>query len=197
MLGGYPKHRAEPWVPLYQRAIPSFMHNALVRPLADALPYNARRLQILGRAFGERDATMRLRTWFGSASSSDRRLLGWDGMVQPPDDFPIALAHASPLRRMLYFDQMSWLPEQPSRTRRPQDDGRLRRRPHAIHGHGTRGHRRANSRSAAGGMARRASACCARPCVMFFRNAFSIATRMAFACRIHAWFRDGYRDVSA
>ncbi|MGD0192706.1 MAG: asparagine synthase (glutamine-hydrolyzing) [Rhizomicrobium sp.] len=112
MLGGYPKHRAEPWVEPYQGVMPSFVHDALVRPLVDTLPYSARRLQILGRALGERDTPARLRAWFGNGSSAERRaLLGNNSTVQPPDNFPFAPSHASALRRMLYFDQTSWLPD--------------------------------------------------------------------------------------
>jgi asparagine synthase (glutamine-hydrolysing) len=194
MLGGYPKHRAEPWVPLYQRAIPSFMHNALVRPLADALPYNARRLQILGRAFGERDATMRLRTWFGSASSSDRRLLGWDGMVQPPDDFPIALAHASPLRRMLYFDQMSWLPdnllERGDRMMMAGSiEGRMPFMDTELAAIAARIPDRLLVGWRAGKRVLRTTLRDVLPKRILHRH------KNGFRVPIHAWFRDGYRDV--
>jgi asparagine synthase (glutamine-hydrolysing) len=110
MLGGYPKHRAEGWVALYQRLVPQSMHDTLAAPLARALPYSARRLQILARILGERDVSTRMRAWFGSISGNDRhRLLGEDIVVAPPDALPFMLETASPLRRTLFFDQTSWL----------------------------------------------------------------------------------------
>src|SRR5208283_2987855 len=33
VMGGYPKHRAEPWVALYQRLVPPFAHQHLFAPL--------------------------------------------------------------------------------------------------------------------------------------------------------------------
>jgi len=110
MLGGYPKHRAEGWVTLYQQLVPPGVHNRLAASLARALPYGARRLQILARILGERDASTRMRAWFGTLSGVDRlRLLGENKALAPPDRLPFLLESASPLRRMLFFDQTSWL----------------------------------------------------------------------------------------
>ena len=112
MLGGYPKHRAEAWVSLYQKVIPGGFDSAIVSPFANLLPYRARRLQILLRVLTERDVTMRLRAWFGSVSGADRaRLLGRCDPLPPPDPLPFQLPGASPLRRALFFDQTSWLPD--------------------------------------------------------------------------------------
>ncbi|HEY5048989.1 MAG TPA: asparagine synthase (glutamine-hydrolyzing) [Rhizomicrobium sp.] len=112
MLGGYPKHRAEGWVALYQRLVPQRLHDRIVPPLARLLPYQARRAQILARILGERDTSLRMRAWFGSAFGLDReRLIGTSGILTPPDRLPVSMQNASPLRRMLYFDQTSWLPD--------------------------------------------------------------------------------------
>ena len=111
VLGGYPKHRAEPWISLYHRLMPLHLGPALGASVANALPYRARRLQVLLRAAGERDPASRLRMWFGGMSSAERdALLGRAGNMAPPDGFPY-LNQASALRRTLFFDQTSWLPD--------------------------------------------------------------------------------------
>ena len=38
LMGGYPKHRAEPWVSLYQRLMPGVLHEQLVSPLYGRCP---------------------------------------------------------------------------------------------------------------------------------------------------------------
>jgi asparagine synthase (glutamine-hydrolysing) len=113
MLGGYPKHRAESWVALYQQIIPRAFHDAVLHPALSALPDARARLRILAAALGERDLQARLRTWFGGIAASERAALtGGDASLPfPPDAFPFAIATRSPLRRMLFFDQTSWLPD--------------------------------------------------------------------------------------
>jgi asparagine synthase (glutamine-hydrolysing) len=112
MLGGYPKHRAEGWVRLYQRLIPRGLHDVVVSPLVRALPYGSRRLKILASAAGERDASTRLRTWFGGITGAERdALLGRQMSPAPPDCLPFSLGCSSALRRSLFFDQTSWLPD--------------------------------------------------------------------------------------
>ncbi len=110
MLGGYPKHRAEKWVALYQRLLPHVLHEGLVRRAAAAT--NRPRLRILAAALGERDAATRLRVWFGGIAASERiALLGNSACISPPDLFPFSIATRSALRRTLFFDQTSWLPD--------------------------------------------------------------------------------------
>ena len=46
LMGGYPKHRAEPWVALYHRFVSHSMHNQIVRRAIRALPYGMRRTKI-------------------------------------------------------------------------------------------------------------------------------------------------------
>ena len=45
LMGGYPKHRAEPWVSLYQQFMPGVLHEQLISPLVRALPYGMRRIK--------------------------------------------------------------------------------------------------------------------------------------------------------
>jgi asparagine synthase (glutamine-hydrolysing) len=112
LMGGYPKHRVEPWVDLYQRLTPSVLHERLIRPLVRALPYSMRRVKVVGLAAGERDPINRMRLWFGGVSLKEREaIFGRDTSLTPPDLYPFSLQFASTLRRSLFFDQTSWLPD--------------------------------------------------------------------------------------
>lgn len=113
LLGGYPKHRAEPWVALYQRLVPGGLHDLLVAPSARALPYAARRLKTVAGVAGIRDRQARMVAWFGGADGTQAAAL----YAGPPrmrglDPLPFAAeGAASALKRMLHFDQTSWLPD--------------------------------------------------------------------------------------
>jgi asparagine synthase (glutamine-hydrolysing) len=110
MLGGYPKHRAEPWVATYQRLVPPGMHDRIARRALSAA--GQARLRILATALGERDPVMRQRSWFGGIAQADRAALSPDAaFIAPPDLFPFSLETISALRRTLFFDQTSWLPD--------------------------------------------------------------------------------------
>ncbi|MEI9409373.1 asparagine synthase (glutamine-hydrolyzing) [Mesorhizobium salmacidum] len=113
LLGGYPKHRAEPWVSMYQSLVPGGLHEALVGPGARALPYAARRLKILAGVAGIRDAQARMVAWFGGADGGQAEAL-YAGPPQSRDLDPLPFTtdgEISPLKRMLHFDQTSWLPD--------------------------------------------------------------------------------------
>ncbi|MEI9428190.1 asparagine synthase (glutamine-hydrolyzing) [Mesorhizobium sp. Cs1299R1N3] len=113
LLGGYPKHRAEPWVSMYQSLVPGGLHEALVGPGARALPYAARRLKILAGVAGIRDAQARMVAWFGGADGGQAEAL-YSGPPQSRDLDPLPFTtdgEISPLKRMLHFDQTSWLPD--------------------------------------------------------------------------------------
>ena len=111
-LGGYPKHRAEPWIALYQHIVPPAVHRLLASLPARIRPYDMRRAGILLDAIGERNAMNRMRLWFGGASVTERdRLIGRVGLSAPPDLFPYSADGLTTLRRMLFFDQTSWLPD--------------------------------------------------------------------------------------
>ena len=113
ILGGYPKHRFEPFCSLYQAVIPELLHNNLVVPLVDSLPYGFRRIKTLVSNFGIRGFEDRMAGWFGALPVDE-----WHRLVAPGpprrdwDPRPYSTGQgASPLRRMLFFDQTSWLPD--------------------------------------------------------------------------------------
>lgn len=109
IFAGYPKYRGEAWIALYQKLMPPFLHRAVFAPLIHALPYAFQRLKVAATAAGERDFDRRMAVWFGGMTREDFARLA---KTEMPGDFPgQALAHASPLRRMLYFDQSVWLPD--------------------------------------------------------------------------------------
>jgi asparagine synthase (glutamine-hydrolysing) len=71
-----------------------------------------RRLKVLAAAASERDHADRMRIWFGAVSA--RRLpeyLARKVGRRPPDPYPYSLESRSSLRRILFFDQTSWLPD--------------------------------------------------------------------------------------
>jgi asparagine synthase (glutamine-hydrolysing) len=110
ILGGYPKHRAESWAATYHALMPRALHRLIAE--RGAVASKQSRLRILASALGERDFAMRMRAWFGGISQSDRdALLGGARVVAPPDDFPFSIRAHSALRRILFFDQTSWLPD--------------------------------------------------------------------------------------
>src|SRR4029079_16772015 len=91
LMGGYPKHRAEPWVSLYQRLMPRVLHEQVIDPLVRSLPYSMRRAKVLALAAGERDLANRMRIWFGGVSVSEREaILGHAESVTPPDPYPFS-----------------------------------------------------------------------------------------------------------
>ncbi|HEY3777695.1 MAG TPA: asparagine synthase (glutamine-hydrolyzing) [Rhizomicrobium sp.] len=110
IFGGYPKHRAERWVALYQKLMPRVLQDVVLH--GAALAGGQSRFRILSAAMGERDRADRLRVWFGGISESERRaLLGDHAHAGPPDEFPFSVATGSALRGILFFDQTSWLPD--------------------------------------------------------------------------------------
>ena len=112
LMGGYPKHRAERWISLYQWLMPHVLHERLIYPLVRSLPYGMRRVKILALAAGERDLVNRMRVWFGGLSISEgEAMLGRLLSATPPDFFPFSSEIEFSLRRTLFFDQTSWLPD--------------------------------------------------------------------------------------
>lgn len=112
LMGGYPKHRAEPWIGLYQKLIPWPLHDRVVGPVVRRLPYSMRRVKTLAMAAGERDLMNRMRLWFGGVSVAERNaLIGRQASLAPPDLYPFSARIGSQFRRTLFFDQTSWLPD--------------------------------------------------------------------------------------
>jgi asparagine synthase (glutamine-hydrolysing) len=105
ILGGYPKHQAESWAGTYHALMPGLLHKWIAER-------GQSRLRILASALGERDFATRMRAWFGGISEYDRvALLADTATAAPPDRFPFSIATRSALRRILFFDQTSWLPD--------------------------------------------------------------------------------------
>jgi asparagine synthase (glutamine-hydrolysing) len=113
ILGGYPKHVAERFARGYQM-IPGYLRHRLIEPLTHALPYGFRRIKTAVTNLGIEDSPERFVRWFGALNRNERdqlsvlRLNGTPVANVPPFDTD---PHASALRRILYFDQTSWLPD--------------------------------------------------------------------------------------
>jgi len=114
LFGGYPKHVAEQalgWM------VPSGMLSLASHAFLSAeaiIPGNRKRLTIAARALKERDFSKRMVRWFGGLSSNERAAI-WTG-AHPSHAganlIPFTAAKgASSLRRILHFDQTSWLPD--------------------------------------------------------------------------------------
>jgi len=114
-LGGYPKHIYERYASLFQVIPPSIRHG-LMEPLVQALPYRFRRIKTAIVNLGLNDWRERMVRWFGALSRAERDELvslsefenrkrkGCEVQFDTPES-------NSPLRRILYFDQTSWLPD--------------------------------------------------------------------------------------
>jgi asparagine synthase (glutamine-hydrolysing) len=111
-LGGYPKHVFERYASAYQ-ILPGFLRHGLIEPLVRALPYRFRRAKTAVINLGLDDREDRLPRWFGALSRRE-----CDELVAFPSptnrhggaQFD-SLTGNSVLRRILYFDQTSWLPD--------------------------------------------------------------------------------------
>ncbi len=113
ILGGYPKHVFERFVGSYQQ-LPHGLRNDFIAPLVHALPYRFRRAKTAITNLNIEDWRERYVRWFGALNHNERNELS----TLRVDDVPIADAppfDAAPgissLRRILYFDQTSWLPD--------------------------------------------------------------------------------------
>jgi asparagine synthase (glutamine-hydrolysing) len=115
VLGGYPKHVFERFAGGYQRAVPSYLRHRLIEPLTRALPYGFRRAKTAVTNLNIEDWPERYARWFGACSNAERESLAtlrvnghaFGGRLPPFD----ADRHTSTLRRILYADQTSWLPD--------------------------------------------------------------------------------------
>ena len=113
ILGGYPKHVYERYVPYYQ-LLPDFIHKGLIEPLTRALPYRFRRVKTAISNFGLIDREERMTRWFGALSYFERQALLEMSEPAKRNEKEIQFDTAknnSLLRNILYFDQTSWLPD--------------------------------------------------------------------------------------
>jgi asparagine synthase (glutamine-hydrolysing) len=113
ILGGYPKHVVERFARPYQW-LPGSIRRRLVEPLAQALPYACHRVKTAVTNLNIEDWRERYVRWFGALSVAERdrlailRIQRTASSDKAPFD---AEPSNSSLRRMLYFDQTSWLPD--------------------------------------------------------------------------------------
>ena len=113
ILGGYPKHIAERFVQGYQW-LPGYLRHRVIEPLAHALPYEFRRIKTAITNLNIEDRHERYPRWFGALNRSERDRLAVMAMNgRPVIDAPQFATEpgSSALRRILYFDQTSWLPD--------------------------------------------------------------------------------------
>jgi asparagine synthase (glutamine-hydrolysing) len=113
MFAGYPKHVVEHHLGhLAGPGLLSVAGHALLIATSPA-PAAARRLRIASRAMRARRFDERMILWFGAITPAERGRV-WRGpsVSRQPDARPFSPAPGStPLRRVLHFDQTSWLPD--------------------------------------------------------------------------------------
>jgi asparagine synthase (glutamine-hydrolysing) len=115
ILGGYPKHVFERFAHGYQWLVPGYVRHKLIEPLTQSLPYGFRRAKTAITNLNIEDWPERYARWFGACNNSERAQLttlrvnghAFGGPVPPFDSDP----KSSTLRRILYADQTSWLPD--------------------------------------------------------------------------------------
>ncbi|MCU0826597.1 MAG: asparagine synthase (glutamine-hydrolyzing) [Tabrizicola sp.] len=113
LFAGYPKHLAEAFAGPFAGSVLAALAGLAMKATGALIPGTGRRIGIAGRALCERDFERRMVRWFGAVSPDERSRM-WIG---PPHTRSIsrmpfnAAANASPLRRVLHFDQTSWLPD--------------------------------------------------------------------------------------
>src|SRR5438105_63320 len=114
VLGGYRKHAAECLAWMYW-SVPQRLRRALLGPLVHELPFRYRDMKIAIASLNCEDWRERYIRWFGALDFAGRRELSRLRVHEREvrDDLPPFDAHpdTSPLRRILYFDQTSWLPD--------------------------------------------------------------------------------------
>jgi asparagine synthase (glutamine-hydrolysing) len=109
-LAGYPKHRIERFAHAYS-LIPSFLQSAVKRGV-NKLPYRFWRHKTGINCLSLNNWEERMPAWFGALTPRDRKeLLAFNVEVSldrstPPYDVD---SENSVLRKILYFDQTSWL----------------------------------------------------------------------------------------
>ncbi len=111
-LGGYPKHVYENLTAPYQR-LPAWLRSGVFEPAVGALPYSFRRAKTAIVNLGLDAFEERMPRWFGVLSDKERaQLVAFDPPVrQQPADLYGGSADNTALRRILSFDQASWLPD--------------------------------------------------------------------------------------
>ncbi len=110
-LGGYPKHVYERYARLSQY-IPSIIRNNVISLLLNMLPYGYSRAATALTTLNMANSKERLPRWFGAMSWQKRRRLLNDIIGKSKHGVQFATDNDnSYLRKILYFDQTSWLPD--------------------------------------------------------------------------------------
>ena len=110
-IGGYPKHLVEGQLGIYHR-LPLPLRRQIQRGVS-ALPYRFHRIKTALSSMAIADDAERYCRWFGALSITELQGL-LDSNIPAIDHTAPQFARAagnSPLRKALYFDQTSWLPD--------------------------------------------------------------------------------------
>lgn len=110
ILGGYPKHLFEQYA-RYYHLLPGFMRRGLFEPLVAGLPYRFRRAKTAVQSLAVPDWDDRMSRWFGALSPRERQALVSFESTSAANQHVQPCACNSALRKILCFDQMSWLPD--------------------------------------------------------------------------------------
>ncbi len=112
ILGGYPKHVFERYAGLYQM-LPGMLRHGLFEPCIGALPYRYRLAKTAIVNLGLERFEERMPRWFGALSERERKeLVALPSAARPGKGIAFDTPEQnSALRRILYFDQTSWLPD--------------------------------------------------------------------------------------
>ena len=113
LLAGYPKHQIEGWIAGREWLLNSWALRKATSTVLDLLPGENRRTRVAVEALTESCFRDRMATWFGSFSESAcARIWAHGTYVRDLDDAPFSTQPScSNLRRILHFDQTSWLPD--------------------------------------------------------------------------------------
>jgi asparagine synthase (glutamine-hydrolysing) len=113
LLAGYPKHNVERWVAGREWLLNHPTVRKTASTVLDLLPGENRRARVALEAITEGRFEERMASWFGSFSERARAEIWSNGAyARELDGTPFsAQARWSSLRRILHFDQTSWLPD--------------------------------------------------------------------------------------
>jgi asparagine synthase (glutamine-hydrolysing) len=112
ILGGYPKHIFERYVSNYQR-VPRGIRRNIIEPTFARLPYRFRRAKTAVHNLGIEHPGERMASWFGALSNDEcANLLAFPRPRGESETIvPLPADDDSSLRKILFFDQVSWLPD--------------------------------------------------------------------------------------
>ena len=113
LLGGYPKHSVERFTSAYQ-ILPGLVRHNLIEPLVGTLPFRFRRIKTAISTMALESEELRMIRWFGALSPDEIAdlLKVRPSSQRRTSEVPFDVGPSvSALRRILYFDQTSWLPD--------------------------------------------------------------------------------------